>query len=87
MVALRFIELAKLINQIMSEGIYLDCPDFEMPYDVIELTASALEHGYNSGDYTEDENGMLYYSGMVDDYGGFFEKEYEKQLINQLKNI
>ncbi len=78
MIQARFIELAKLLNNIMGEGEYRECPDFEMPEGVIHKTAESLQRAYESGDLVEDENGMLYYSGMIEDYGGLLEEEYEK---------
>lgn len=70
----RFRGLAELLLQIIIEGQeFKVSDDFKMPESTILLTAKALEKGFLNGEFKEDENGALYYSGMTEDFGGYYE--------------
>lgn len=71
-----YTKLAWLMNDIFSEQIYSDCPDFKMPKDVIEQTANALRN----------DNINEYYSGITEDYGGYLDKVYQLHLSTESEN-
>lgn len=68
-----YTKLAWLMNDILGEQTYPDCPDFIMPLNVIKQTADALK----KDDIT------MYYVGIIDDYGGYLDAEYEKHMDEQ----
>jgi hypothetical protein len=73
----RFRDLANLLVQIMVE----ESPvvDVKIPRFVVDATARALQRGYAEGEYKEDKDGMLYYAGMIEDFGGYIDNEIQKQ--------
>lgn len=82
----RFLDLAHLLLEIMIESEeYADVPkSFKMPKNVINRTAHTLQDHYKAGKYTET-NGGLYYSGMTEDFGGYFDREMAKFVKDRYK--
>lgn len=91
-VATRFMDLAWLLVQIMVEsdstlalaleavGHHKDTPfDPEIPDRVVRKTALSLQRAFKSGALKEDAEQRLYYSGMVDEFGGYISEELERQ--------
>jgi len=69
----RFVSLAELLLQMTLESQEYKLPDdFKMPESTIDLTAISLARGFALGEFQETDGG-LYYSGMMEDYGGYFE--------------
>lgn len=70
-----------LNDMIGEESQYSDVPkDFSMPMEIIIQTASLLQKAYNNKEFSEHTNGGLYYVGMTEDFGGFIDHEYYKQV-------
>lgn len=79
----QFYDLARLLLDIIGEGEFHDVEDFKMPEEIILETAFSLQTGYYNNDFERDENGMLYYSGMTEDYCGLYDKEFAKHMTPQ----
>ena len=77
----RFVDLAQLLCQIMVEEEHLS-PDFKMSKEAMSKTAAILQSDFENGILVEDENKMLYYAGMIEDYGGLYEEEINKSLCS-----
>jgi hypothetical protein len=78
----KFMQLSSLILEIMVEGsIGEDLPaDFKMPKKTVIKTAKALRKSKRKGFLKKDLLGEYYYVGIVDDFGGYFEKKINKAI-------
>lgn len=77
-----FMEEAENLNNILGEGCYSHVRDFKMPKKVLKATADALKAGWINQHFEKTEGGY-YYPWMIDDYGGFLDKEYEKRMTKK----
>lgn len=67
--------LSCLIMDVMGEGVYSDRVGM-ISKEAILNTAYQIDEDIYNGLLVEDR-GSFWYSGIVDDYGGYFEVEYE----------
>jgi hypothetical protein len=71
----KYLELAELIRDILCENIYPELNmGFSMPHEAIIKTAASLEQC----------NRTQYYAGIIDDFGGYMDREIEKYLSTQI---
>lgn len=63
-------DLARQILEIMAEEEYPQVEDFSMPEELIQKTTDALQ-----GDKIDE-----YYTGIIQYYGGYYEREFEKHM-------
>ena len=94
----RFKELAQLLVEMMVESestmsivleyagvvdkTYMEF-DPKVSAEAKRKTAIALQKGFKCGDFNEDDEGRLYYVGMVEEFGGWIEKD----LVRQAKKL
>jgi hypothetical protein len=53
--------------------------DPKIPERIIRRTAISLQRAFKDGDFKEDEEGRLYYTGMIDDFGGYIDRDLVRQ--------
>lgn len=75
----KFVRLAELLLDIMGEN--SDNPDIKMPDSIILQTAQALAEGYERGNFAENDNGAMYYAGMTEDYGGYYDTFWDSKRV------
>ena len=51
----------------------------KIPERIIRRTAISLQKAFKDGDLKEDEDGRLYYTGMIDDFGGWIDRDLLRQ--------
>lgn len=76
-----FKKVATMLCEIMAEEDRELDEKFTMPESAIEATALSLKEAYVNGFLKKDENNALYYVGMIEDYGGYFEKEIDSYKV------
>lgn len=54
--------------------------DAKLSKTIIQKTALALQKGFEAGDFEADKDGGLFNSDLIESYGGFIDKDIQRQV-------